>query len=247
MGTHIVAAGQKFDIGCKVILWDESPFYSFYKNKKFISRNISLTDLQKQINGFCLHHSVTYTAKQTYVALVGRGLSVNFTIDDDLNEDGCATIYQHLDIKDGGYSQTPFNHTMPGVEISYRPERWQNSNLYNNINIKNYNVQPHEEGEDRIHGVNLKIFKPTKYQILAAAKLAAGISQIFNFELKFPRDEKGNIYKTEVPNHLKKGLINHYHITKNKIDPAGIDLLDFEKLAEEQKNKQIQCYVYQDC
>lgn len=247
MGNHIVAANEKFDIGCKVILWNESPFYSFYPNKKFIARNLSLKDLKKQINGFCLHHSVTYNAKQTYVALVGRGLSVNFTIDDDVNEDGCATIYQHLDIKDGGYSQTPFNQTMPGVEISYRPERWQNANLYNEINIKNYKVQPHESGEDKIHNATLKIFKPTQAQILAAAKLAAGISQIFEFDLKFPRDKDGNIYKTEVPADLKKGLINHYHITRNKIDPAGIDLLEFEKLAEEQKQKQIQCYVYQDC
>jgi hypothetical protein len=247
MNSSIVASGTKFDIGCRVILWDEAPFYSFYPNKKFIARNLTLNDLKKQINGICLHHSVTYNAKQTYVALVGRGLSVNFTIDDDVNEDGCATIYQHLDIKDGGYSQAPHNDTMPGVEISYHPQRWQTPSLYNEKNVKAYNVQPHEEGEDKVHNVTLKIFKPTNAQVLAAAKLAAGMSNIFEFDLKFPRDKNGEIYKTEVPNELKKGLINHFHITRNKIDPVGIDLLEFERIAEEEKNKQIQCDVYKDC
>ncbi len=99
----IVVAGQKFDIGCRVVLWDQIGGLSFYKSGKYLPRKSTLEQLQSQVNCFVYHHAASYTAKATHQGLLGRGLSVNFIIDDD-NNDGLATIYQCLDVKDCGYS-----------------------------------------------------------------------------------------------------------------------------------------------
>ena len=40
--TSIVAAGEKFDVGCRVVLWDEPEGLSFYKTDNLYRRNLDL-------------------------------------------------------------------------------------------------------------------------------------------------------------------------------------------------------------
>ncbi len=223
----IVVAGQKFDTGARVVLWDEPGGFSFYKSGKYSSRKSDLTKLQTEVDSFILHHSVTYTAKSTYTGLLGRGLSVNFIIDDD-SKDGIATIYQCLDVRDAGWSHSPMNFRGPGVEISYHPAIWDNPNYYSAANIKKHGVQPHPVVEDRIHGQKLKVNGPAESQVKACVALLHGISQAFPaMRMTFPRDAAGNIIKTVVPN--PSGLLHHYNITKQKIDSAGMPNEELEK------------------
>lgn len=240
MGTEIVGCGKKVDIGCKVVLWNEGPEFSFYKKPgSFKPRNWNSEQLEKNIRTFTYHHAVCYTARQTYVALLGRNLSVNFIIDDDINEDGCATIYQCLDIKDVGYSQKPLNDAGPGVEIALRPEAWQNKELYSDKNRELQKVQSHEMIEDIVHKQKLKVFKPTEAQFNACARLAYGINALCPLvNLEFPRDAQGNYLKTVVPNlNTVTGLLNHYNITTNKIDCSGFDHEYVESLAQRCKEE----------
>lgn len=230
--TSIIASGQKIDIGCRVILWDEADGFSFYKSGKYSPRSDTLEKLQKEIDCFVLHHSVTYTAKLTFGGLIGRGLSVNFIIDDD-NVNGYATIFQCLDIKDVGWSHKPLNFKGPGVEISYQPTAWTLPGAYSENNINKYGVQHHDVIEDTIHGVKRKVFGPTEAQIKSCIALLSGFCQIFPLAVpEFPKDQSGKIIKTVSKN--KKGLLAHFNVTGEKIDPMGFP---FERVENEIANK----------
>lgn len=219
MNTSIVAAGQKFDVGSRVVLWDEDGGFSCYKyGIKHGKRNSDLNGLRKDIDSFVLHHSVTYTAKQTYNALIGRNLSVNFIIDDD-DIDGVATIYQCLDIKDAGQSQAPFNMRAPGVEISYMPE--YKPTTYSEHNRKTFKCNEHPVMNQTVHGRTFKVYGPSEPQVKALLNLLYGFNQLFpDVNMILPKGPDGQIAKTVLKD--PKGLIYHSHITTNKIDPSGL-------------------------
>ena len=123
--TSIVAAGHKFDLGCRVILWDEEEGLSFYpKGKGYIPYNQNLKQLQERIKALYIHHTVTFRAHSTFGGLQARGLACVFLIDDDGNpETGCATIYHCLDVKEAAYTQGGVhNHDGGGIEICYYPD-----------------------------------------------------------------------------------------------------------------------------
>ena len=232
MNTSIVASGEKQDIGCRVVLWDEPNIgKSFYLGKKkYHSRQKTLAELQNIIKSIVLHHTVSYTAKDTHVGIIGRGLSVNFIIDDDINNDGCATIYQCLDIKDGGYSQTICNESGPGVEICLRPDFWANPELYSAKNIANYKVTPHKQIEDKVHGANFKCFGPTEAQHNSIIRLLNGFFKMFpKLPREFPKNDDGTISKTLIKDPTNyKGVMNHYNLDRQKIDCLGLDLEKIE-------------------
>ncbi len=236
--NNIIVAGQKFDTGTRVILWNEERGMSFYPYGKFGKRDISIQELRKKINSFVIHHSVTYFAESTFRVLKARGLSVNFIIDDDVNDNGCATIYQCLDVKDYGFSQGSHNRRGAGVEISYMPDAWDHPNRYNEYNIKKWGVQNHALIPDKIHGMNFKkVFAPTAAQVKACIKLIHGYSKAFpDLKLSFPRDDEGEFISTTPSKEKMVGLLHHFNITKRKIDAMGFptDAVEFEvkKLAE---------------
>ena len=229
--TNIIAGGERFDIGCRVVLWDEPNGLSFYKKSNLVKRDLSLKELQKYIKCFVVHHSVTYRAQHMYAGLNARGLSCNFMIDDDINDDGFATIYQCADIKDYCWTHKPLNSKGPGVEISYMPDAWSNPNRYSLNNLKKYKVESHSVLEDKIHGRNFKVFAPTEAQIKSCIALLWGFSEFFPDVLStFPQDADGNVIKTIVPN--PNGFLAHFHITARKIDPMGFP---FKRVEEEVK------------
>ena len=235
VNTSIVACGQKFDIGCRVVLWNEEEGLSFYPKKSFYARDVSLNDLQKEITCFVLHHSVTYTAHSTFRGLLGRNLSVNFTIDDDVNADGVATIFQCADIKEACWSHGPLNRQGAGVEISYHPECWQDPNLYSKANIEKFAVQPHEIITDKAFGVDRKVFAPTEAQVKAVIRLMWGYSELFPFiRAEFPKDADGKIIRGIIPE--PKGFLLHSNFNPQKCDPLGLPLEMVEQEVLKLKN-----------
>jgi hypothetical protein len=222
--TSIVAAGKKFDCGSRVVLWNEEEGLSFYPNKKYRARNLSLKQLRQTINSFYIHHSVTYTAHSMFRGLQARGLSCNFMIDDDVNEDGCATIYQCLDIKDYGYSQGGiYNRNGAGVELSYYPDAWDHPNRYSEYNKNKWGVEDHKIVADKVNGYKFKkVFAPTDAQVKACINLIHGYKKAFpDLELKFPRDENGQFLSKTVNENQKYGLLHHFNVTRRKVDALG--------------------------
>ncbi len=224
MNTKIFAAGVGADIGTKVVLWNEPGGFSFYSNKKFYqgNSNLNLAQLQTKIKSFTIHHTDDYKARQTASTLIARGLSVNFIIDDD-PENEIATIYQCLDMKDGGYSQKPLNEESIGVEVCLRP--LASKQPYSPTNVKSWNVSPHPVVEDTVHGQKFSCHGPTEAQHKALIRLLRGFSELFpGIPMMFPRDKDGNYIKTNIPNPEQyRGLLNHYNIERQKIDCLGLD------------------------
>jgi len=178
--TSIVACGEKMEIGCRVVLWDEPTIgKSFYKNGKYTTRNFTIEQLRSETKLFALHHSVDYHSKDTFNGLNARRLSVVFMIDDNSDVDGYATIYQALDMKDVGWSQGTFNKMGPGVEIAYHPECFSNPNLYSEVNCKKYNVTPRVSLKDKVHGKTFDVFGPTPAQVKSCIALLKGFCKLF--------------------------------------------------------------------
>ena len=236
--TSIVVCGKKYDTGARVVLWNEEEGLSFYpggswSKGRFSKRDVNIDQLRNLIDGFYVHHSVTYTAHSTFRALVARNLSCNFIIDDDIDDDGCATIYQLLDVKDAGWSQGgEFNRRGAGVEISYYPDAWDHPNRYNEYNRKKWGVPDHKLMPDKIHGMNFsKVFAPTEAQVNACIKLMYGYAKAFpKLKLSFPRDDEGKFIATTPSADKMVGLLHHFNITRRKIDAMGFptDMVEAE-------------------
>jgi len=231
--TSIIVAGVGFDTGIRVILWDEPEGLSFYPKRRFHARDWDLEECRKHIKSFYIHHSVTYTAHSTFRGLMARGLSCNFMIDDDIDpETGCATIYQHLDVKDGGWSQGGVhNHDGAGVEICYYPDAWTKPDRYSAFNRKRLGVHQHPVVSDTIHGHNFKqCYGPTDAQVKACNRLAAAYCLAFpDMPRTFPRDANGKLISTVIPNDKRAGLMHHFNVKRGKIDAMGYPTDQSEK------------------
>lgn len=240
MNTRIWATfDRSFDIGCRVVKWDEPEGFNFLPKGKYNKRDISFEDLSSKMKQFCVHYSVTYRASHMFTGLNARGLSVNFMIDDDINDQGYATIYQCLPIMYGAWSQGGvYNNMGPGVEISYMPQAWE-KDMYTPADIKKWNVQPHETVTGTVHGTKLKVHLPTKAQIASLLQLMWGFTELFpHVPAKFPRTPQGFLVTTKLQNpETYSGFVNHFHLTRDKLDTFGLDMEMIEK--EVQLRKQI--------
>lgn len=228
---------DSFDIGCRVIKWDESNGKSLIPYKKYIKRDISFNELSKLMKQFTVHWSVTYRANHVYNGVKSRGLSCNFAIDDDCNENGYATIYQYLPIMYGGYSQGgSFNALGPGVEMAYMPQAWE-KNMYSLWARKKYNVPSHSTTIASVHGTKLKTYLPTQAQLNSLYKLIWGFTELFpEVPAEFPKTPQGFYCTTTLSNPKEYiGLVSHYHLTRRKIDTAGLDYSVVEQQIREMK------------
>lgn len=226
MNTRIWATFDKsFDIGCRVIRWDEPEGFNFIPNGKYRKRDISFDELSSQMKQFCVHWSVTYRASHMFGGLNARGLSCNFMIDDDINDKGYATIYQCLPIMYAGWSQgTGLNDLGPGVEISYMPQAWE-KDMYTTLAQNKWKVPKHDTTIAPVHGTKLKVHLPTKAQIASLLQLMWGYVELFpHVPAKFPRNPQGFHTTTKLAEPNKYvGFVSHYHLSRNKTDTAGLD------------------------
>jgi|SRR5690606_14137295 len=242
--TRIWATDKdSFDIGCRVVKWDDKNGISFIKSYKYHNTQAKdLAELQKHIKQFTVHWSGTYRASHMANGLAARGLSVNFMIDDDCDDEGYATIYQCLPISKLGYSQgshtngVSFNRLGPGVEVSYQPARYE-EDWYDPNDRKKWNVPLHDSIKAKIHGTTLTVHLPTEAQMKSLSSLTWGISQLFpDMPMKFPRDSKGEVLTTVLKDPVGyEGICGHFHLKRGKIDPAGIDFKRIESDVDEMK------------
>ena len=197
MNNSIWVGEKSFDIGCRIIKWNEPEGLNLIPYKKYGSRPADYLKLKNSLSQFTTHWSATYTAKDTYVGLIGRNLSVNFIIEDDCNSEGYATIYQCLPIELAGWSQGNGMNTLgAGVEISYQPAAWE-GNKYTDEICKKHNVNKHDIIIAPIHGTKLKVYLPTEAQMNSLIQLIWGYCELFpKIKTKFPRDSKGNYLNT---------------------------------------------------
>lgn len=136
-GDEIVVAGQLFDVGAPVVLWNDPGGYNAYRvdpslpnasTRRLGSREQTLSDdelrlvtsrgwtldlLQQKVDQFVLHYDVAGTSRQCFKILHElRGLSVHFMLDLD------GTIYQTCDLQERTFHATKANPRSIGIEIA---------------------------------------------------------------------------------------------------------------------------------
>lgn len=202
---YILCGGKKVPINWpKVIVMDETggltvPAKNFKKKAG------------RKPNMFVVHWDACLNSTACASVLKDRGLSVHFCIDND------GTIYQLVDCDDIAYHAGAVNAASVGVEVSnaFYPkfQSWYQKNgfgprpVYTNTKVHDGSIQSH-----------LGFYK---VQEEALSVLIKTVCSWYGIKLQTPSSI------TEVPDVAKgsySGVVSHYHVTKDKIDCAGVDL-----------------------
>lgn len=255
MNTSIVVCGQKFNIGSRVVLWNESKGFNGYdtsqysfrdktantttiiKGKRYSNRssdaNLDLQELQEIVKQLFLHHSGLYRAETTFNVLhKQRKLSCHFILDDD------GVLYQTLDLKEKAWHGGVCNSVSIGVEIDSRALAGKFPFAYSKANQEKYKVGPRKKRQDNIQGVDILGYEYSEPQYRTLIRLGITILEVFpkiKSNPEFPKNKEGKICKRKV-NYPEKhnGFICHFHITTNKVDPIAFD---FDRFLLGVKNK----------
>jgi hypothetical protein len=185
---------------------------------------------ERAIRYFVNHWDVCLSSGACQKVLDNRGISVHFLI----NNDG--TIYQTIDMQHGCWhaGSERANRASVGVEISnaYYPK-------YQDWYVRNgYGERPLIEST-RCQGEELDPFMGFyPVQIRALKQLWKAIHQGLGVPYNAPLNQFGNTaskYVQDVKYGDFRGFVSHYHVSKNKIDCAGLDIKTLLEEAEEEE------------
>lgn len=203
-----------------------------------------LPTLQRVVDQFVIHYDVCGISKQCFKILHDyRGLSVHFMLDID------GTIYQTLDVKERARHATISNDRSVGIEIANMGayganeletlNTWYGADASGRLVIKipdklgdpmlrtpNFTGRPAraELVQGNIQGKELNQYDLTPEQYRALIRLTAALARVLpKIKLDYPRGPDGKVLPHKLPDEeLKKyqGVLGHYHIQTNKIDPG---------------------------
>ncbi|MDB6123111.1 MAG: negative regulator of beta-lactamase expression [Pedosphaera sp.] len=200
--------------------------------------------LQQVVDQFVIHFDVAGTSRQCFKVLHDfRDLSVHFMLDVD------GTLYQTLDLKERASHATISNSRSVGIEIAnmgaygseekspladwYKhegngqttltiPEKLQGGG----VRTKNFVGHPAKPTPVKgiIQGRELIQYDYTPQQYEALTKLTAALCKIFpKMTCDYPKDASGKLIPHKLPDdelHNYHGVMGHYHIQTNKVDPG---------------------------
>ncbi|HWN93978.1 MAG TPA: peptidoglycan recognition family protein [Methylomirabilota bacterium] len=207
--------------------------------------------LQQVVDQFVIHFDASGTSRQCFKTLHDvRDLSVHFMLDLD------GTIYQTLDVKERAWHATSSNTRSVGIEIASpgafptnnaRPlDQWYarddqgrtritlpKSLGDGGIRTKNFIGRParNEPIVGHIHGQQIKQYDFTPEQYRALIQLTAALCKVLpKIRCDYPRDASGRLVREKLPDdelNSYEGLLGHYHVQKNKVDPGPAFQWDF--------------------
>ena len=224
--AYIVYNGKFFPIDAEVVLWTER---SGLKAKPGSYYDYTGRPPRKS-RYFINHWDVCLSARSCQSVLDKRGISVHFLIDND------GTIYQTMDMQHAAWhaGKERANRASLGVEISnaYYPK-------YQKTYVKRgHGERPVIDGA-WVHGGQLDPFLGFyPKQITALKALWEAVHEATGIPLETPLnqfDKTSTRYVQEVVYGKFSGYVSHYHVSKKKIDCAGLDI---KTLLEEVKSEE---------
>jgi N-acetyl-anhydromuramyl-L-alanine amidase AmpD len=247
--TSIVICGQKYDIGTRVVLWDESGGFNAYEEntvvtsvqnrktgkmvkqtisgKRYGSRSLltpnpSLPQLQKTVTQFFLHHTGVVDAKTTFEVLHNeRKLSVTFILDDS----GC--LYECLDVKEKSWHGGTNNPMSVGIEICSKAAANKFPDSYDEYHQQKYHLLPRKKRMDYVQKEWILGYEYNDEQyktLICLGKILCDIFPNIASNVNFPRASNGTVMESVISEPLKhRGFICHYNTSKDKIDPISFD------------------------
>lgn len=214
--NYIVYNNNFFPIAWdKVVLWSDSGAHKARPGTYYSYAGRP----QRSIRYFVNHWDVCLSSASCQNVLDRRGISVHFLIDND------GTIYQTLDMQHGAWhaGSARANRASAGVEISnaYYTK-------YQDWYIKNgFGERPVLE-DVRVHGELLQPFLGFyPVQIEALKALWRAIHGATGIPYEAPLNQFGTTsknYEQDVTYGKFSGFVSHYHVSKRKIDCAGLDI-----------------------
>lgn len=197
--------------------------------------------LREAVDLFVLHYDVCGTSRVCFDVLQDRRkLSVHFMLDVD------GTIYQTLDLKERAWHAAHANSRSIGIEIAQIGAwpvgddtlgRWYNEGVRGTkMTIPsrvplgelapNFDARPArpERVRGRIHDQEVEQYDFTPEQYRSLAALTATLFRVFpRIATTVPRDTAGAVRRdllSDAEYQTYRGLIGHYHLSRNKIDPG---------------------------
>jgi N-acetyl-anhydromuramyl-L-alanine amidase AmpD len=203
----------------------------------------TFAELQGIVDQFVLHYDGGGLSGTCFAALRERGLSVHFMLDLD------GTIYQTLDLRERALHATIANNRSIGIEIAnvgaYAPgnlktiNAWYRKDAFGKIRL----VPPQAAGnpgfhapgfvarperpalvQGKVQGRELVQYDYTPEQYKALIRLTAALCRIFpGLKCDYPHDADGRLIREKLPDRVLEnyhGILGHYHIQTNKIDPG---------------------------
>lgn len=212
-----------------------------------------LPALQTYVDQFVFHYDGEGFSRRCFDILQRRGLSAHFLLDLD------GTIYQTLDLRERAFHATESNSRSIGIEIAnigaFAPDKnkeltaWYQRDGEGNpvVTIPKELGDPHflrpeftarpiqpNLIEGKINGRVVRQYDFTPEQYAALIKLTAAIHRVFPLiKLDQPRDSEDQPIREKLTEEslLKyQGLLGHYHIQTNKVDPGPA--FDWERVID---------------
>lgn len=209
----------------------------------------TLDNIRQQVDQFVIHYDVCGTSRACFRVLQDmRTLSVPFMLDVD------GTIYQTLDLKERAWHAGEANDRSVGIEIAHMGAYAKPADIqryYASDPDGPYFVLPAKESGvltpnfiprparkelvvGEVNGRNLHQYDFTNEQYAALIKLTATLHRVLpNIALEVPRNADGSVRNKVLSSEELagwSGLIGHYHITTNKIDPGPA--FDWDRVLE---------------
>jgi hypothetical protein len=200
--------------------------------------------LQQVIDQLVIHFDARGTSRRCFQVLHDqRGLSVQFLLDLD------GTIYQTLDVKEAAQHATIANNRSIGIEIANigaypidapNPlSRWYQPDPEGRIRIVDPEAAKASDPIDPaaglrpirgekivgvIQGKRLEQYDFTPQQYDALARLTATLCTLLpKIRCDYPRDPQGVLIPHKLPDDQLagyQGILGHYHVQTNKVDPG---------------------------
>ena len=200
----------------------------------------SLEELSPVIDQFVIHYDATGLSGRTFSVLQHeRGLSCHFLLDLD------GTVYQTLDLQERAWHARESNSRSVGIEIAnvgayaagapndfarwYETESGGRTTLVlpSDAGLRDLATPLHPARDEpvlgRIHGRLLVQYDLTDAQYDALIKLTAALCRTFpKLEPRYPGSPgpaRSDVL-TPAERSAFRGLVGHYHLTEDKIDPG---------------------------
>ena len=163
------------------------------------------------------HWDATTSAEKCKRVLQARKISTHFCIDND------GVIYQYVDTNNVAWHAGKVNKYSIGIDFSNayytKYNKWYEKNGFGERPILK---------DSRVHGIRLKPHLGYyKVQIEAYKKLVKVLSDYYNIPIQTPMlddNQTNNGVVEDAARGRYKGIVCHYHLTRKKIDCAGLDL-----------------------
>jgi N-acetylmuramoyl-L-alanine amidase len=240
--SSIIICDQRFDVGQRVITWQEDPMYSAYtphcvfkpeqvqpdvpaipggnthrfRERRLLGADRSIGRLQQIVKQFVLHLDGLTDSRTTFKVLHDeRGLSVHFLIDNN------GDIYQTLDLRDCGFHASGVNEISIGVEICNRGDALKGKDPYHG---------KRDKVTCTINGYQYLSYAFTEAQQQAMVNLGRCLARVLpGLPQEYPRATSGEQLWGTLNGDPRgfAGYLGHYHTTSRKWDPGPFDFQKF--------------------